>query len=153
MFCGFHGEKYLQHLAITWDFPWTFSLGELLVGTLVFGLLVYVPVTVHPPPPTHTLGDRYTPEEPRVKNSRTAHYIQEWSIKIIFTYSFSTATSRCRTNNGGCEQLCLPKSGGGRRCACATGFTLGDDNKSCTRMYTVFYTRPCSIHCKITGRL
>ena len=37
----------------------------------------------------------------------------------------------CGQNNGGCEQLCLPSPSSTIKCACAEGFQLKNDNKSC----------------------
>ncbi|XP_070536067.1 uncharacterized protein [Ptychodera flava] len=37
----------------------------------------------------------------------------------------------CGTNNGGCKQLCLPRSTSGYICACGTGYTLQTDGLSC----------------------
>ncbi|XP_064646226.1 low-density lipoprotein receptor-related protein 2-like [Lineus longissimus] len=54
-------------------------------------------------------------------------------------------TSSCRTNNGDCEQLCLPKSDGGKRCDCATGFTLGGDGKSCTQPTSFLITQQATV--------
>ena len=38
--------------------------------------------------------------------------------------------TECSTNNGGCEQLCLPKQSG-YRCACSDTAILKADNKAC----------------------
>ncbi|NXG98380.1 LRP1 protein, partial [Loxia leucoptera] len=37
----------------------------------------------------------------------------------------------CKTNNGGCSNLCLLSPGGGHKCACPTNFYLGSDGKTC----------------------
>ncbi|XP_033629378.1 low-density lipoprotein receptor-related protein 1-like isoform X2 [Asterias rubens] len=41
-----------------------------------------------------------------------------------------TGTNACFDNNGGCSELCLPTPGG-RRCECADGRKLDNDNLSC----------------------
>lgn len=45
----------------------------------------------------------------------------------------STGTSNgCTDNNmGACEQICLPAPQGFFTCACATGFKLNTDNRTC----------------------
>ncbi|XP_037739600.1 prolow-density lipoprotein receptor-related protein 1 isoform X1 [Chelonia mydas] len=37
----------------------------------------------------------------------------------------------CKTNNGGCSNLCLLSPGGSHKCACPTNFYLGSDGKTC----------------------
>ncbi|XP_008943618.1 PREDICTED: low-density lipoprotein receptor-related protein 1-like, partial [Merops nubicus] len=37
----------------------------------------------------------------------------------------------CKTDNGGCSNLCLLSPGGGHKCACPTNFYLGGDGKTC----------------------
>ncbi|KAM4794631.1 prolow-density lipoprotein receptor-related protein 1 [Rhinophrynus dorsalis] len=37
----------------------------------------------------------------------------------------------CKTNNGGCSNLCLLSPGGGYKCACPSNFYLGADGKTC----------------------
>ncbi|KAM3845339.1 prolow-density lipoprotein receptor-related protein 1 [Vipera latastei] len=37
----------------------------------------------------------------------------------------------CKTNNGGCSNLCLLSPGGSFKCACPTNFYLGADGKTC----------------------
>ncbi|XP_072047221.1 low-density lipoprotein receptor-related protein 5-like [Amphiura filiformis] len=37
----------------------------------------------------------------------------------------------CGANNGGCAHLCLPRSSGSYGCACATGYELGLDGRTC----------------------
>ncbi|KAG8452515.1 hypothetical protein GDO86_004341 [Hymenochirus boettgeri] len=37
----------------------------------------------------------------------------------------------CKTNNGGCSNLCLLSPAGGYKCACPTNFYLGSDGKTC----------------------
>nr|XP_042700082.1 LOW QUALITY PROTEIN: prolow-density lipoprotein receptor-related protein 1 [Chrysemys picta bellii] len=37
----------------------------------------------------------------------------------------------CKTNNGGCSNLCLLSPGGTHKCACPTNFYLGGDGKTC----------------------
>ncbi|XP_077993538.1 uncharacterized protein LOC144447400 [Glandiceps talaboti] len=40
-------------------------------------------------------------------------------------------TGPCDINNGGCQQLCLPRSTSGYICDCSTGFTVQSDGISC----------------------
>ena len=37
----------------------------------------------------------------------------------------------CGVGNGGCEHICVEKSGVGAGCECRTGFSLAQDNLSC----------------------
>ncbi|XP_043910917.1 low-density lipoprotein receptor-related protein 2-like [Protopterus annectens] len=52
------------------------------------------------------------------------------SLKTHFRDNSAGTTNACSTNNGGCYQLCLPKSSG-KVCACTTGFYLAQDGISC----------------------
>lgn len=49
----------------------------------------------------------------------------------------------CKTNNGGCSNLCLLSPGGSHKCACPTNFYLGSDGKTCVSNCTASQvTRP-----------
>lgn len=39
----------------------------------------------------------------------------------------------CKINYGNCEQLCLIGQNSQTRCACATGFTLNSDGRTCNQ--------------------
>lgn len=55
-----------------------------------------------------------------------------WSHCLLSTNPASAGTSNGCTNNvGTCEQLCLPRPQGLFTCACATGFKLNSDNRTC----------------------
>lgn len=62
---------------------------------------------------------------------------------ILSTNPASVGTSNgCTNNMGVCEQLCLPRPHGLFSCACATGFKLNADNRTCTpyQSYVVIST-------------
>lgn len=51
---------------------------------------------------------------------------------VVFASAASAGTSNgCSNNMGLCEHLCLPRPGGLYTCACATGFKLSADNRTC----------------------
>ncbi|MEQ2180384.1 hypothetical protein GOODEAATRI_000741 [Goodea atripinnis] len=60
-------------------------------------------------------------------------------LKVHFRYSTSNG---CSNNMGACEQLCLPQPQGFFACACATGFKLKADNRTCApyQSYVVIST-------------
>ncbi|XP_022085864.1 low-density lipoprotein receptor-related protein 6-like [Acanthaster planci] len=45
-------------------------------------------------------------------------------------------TGACGDNNGRCDHLCLPTGAARRACACATGYQLANDRKSCETYHT-----------------
>lgn len=62
---------------------------------------------------------------------------------VFSTNSASAGTSNgCTNNMGVCEQLCLPRPQGLFTCACATGFKLNADNRTCApyQSYVVIST-------------
>ncbi|XP_016414141.1 low-density lipoprotein receptor-related protein 2-like [Sinocyclocheilus rhinocerous] len=52
-------------------------------------------------------------------------------VGIAVTASAGSSNG-CSNNVGTCEQLCLPRPGGLFSCACATGFKLSADNRTCS---------------------
>lgn len=53
------------------------------------------------------------------------------SCHVSFTDSAGSSNG-CSNNIGVCQQLCLPVPGGLFSCACATGFQLNPDNRTCS---------------------
>ena len=52
---------------------------------------------------------------------------------LRYLHVVSILVHPCDTaNNGGCSQLCYKKMGN-YKCACKSGFTLGEDGKSCNK--------------------
>lgn len=67
--------------------------------------------------------------------------LRDVSSLIVFHSSRQTGTNPCRSNNGGCSNLCFAMPGQRKvTCACPTHFTLGADGTSCNspRNYLVF---------------
>ncbi|VDI61717.1 Hypothetical predicted protein [Mytilus galloprovincialis] len=56
---------------------------------------------------------------------------QPVGIKVYSEDNQPTATNLCFSNNGGCEQLCLPTPQYTVICTCADGFELKADEKTC----------------------
>lgn len=51
---------------------------------------------------------------------------------LVYQESRQTGTNTCRTNNGGCQHLCLAlPNGRGATCLCSAPFVLAKDNISC----------------------
>lgn len=50
----------------------------------------------------------------------------------FFTTDSAGSSNGCSNNIGVCQQLCLPVPGGLFSCACATGFQLNPDNRTCS---------------------
>lgn len=65
--------------------------------------------------------------------SKISVNIHMHNLFLIFFLSLASAGSSngCSNNVGACEQLCLPRLGGLFSCACATGFRLNGDNRTC----------------------
>uniref|UniRef100_UPI003D9CB815 low-density lipoprotein receptor-related protein 2a precursor n=1 Tax=Danio rerio TaxID=7955 RepID=UPI003D9CB815 len=53
-------------------------------------------------------------------------------LKVHHRDSSAGSSNGCSNNVGTCEQLCLPRPGGLFSCACATGFKLSADNRTCS---------------------
>uniref|UniRef100_A0A671PYM9 EGF-like domain-containing protein n=1 Tax=Sinocyclocheilus anshuiensis TaxID=1608454 RepID=A0A671PYM9_9TELE len=53
-------------------------------------------------------------------------------LKVHYRDSSAGSSNGCSNNMGMCEQLCLPRPGGLFSCACATGFKLSADNRTCS---------------------
>lgn len=53
------------------------------------------------------------------------------SINLSSYFHVILATNLCFSNNGGCEQLCLPTPQYTVICTCADGFELKADEKTC----------------------
>uniref|UniRef100_A0A8C2IBE8 Low density lipoprotein receptor-related protein 2a n=1 Tax=Cyprinus carpio TaxID=7962 RepID=A0A8C2IBE8_CYPCA len=53
-------------------------------------------------------------------------------LKVHYRDSSAGSSNGCSNNVGTCEQLCLPRPGGLFSCACATGFRLSADNRTCS---------------------
>uniref|UniRef100_A0A8C2DL15 Low density lipoprotein receptor-related protein 2a n=1 Tax=Cyprinus carpio TaxID=7962 RepID=A0A8C2DL15_CYPCA len=53
-------------------------------------------------------------------------------LKVHYRDSSAGSSNGCSNNMGTCEQLCLPRPGGLFSCACATGFRLSADNRTCS---------------------
>uniref|UniRef100_A0A672KQ36 Low-density lipoprotein receptor-related protein 2-like n=1 Tax=Sinocyclocheilus grahami TaxID=75366 RepID=A0A672KQ36_SINGR len=53
-------------------------------------------------------------------------------LKVHYRDSSAGWSNGCSNNVGTCEQLCLPRPGGLFSCACATGFKLSADNRTCS---------------------
>ncbi|XP_016104637.1 low-density lipoprotein receptor-related protein 2-like [Sinocyclocheilus grahami] len=53
-------------------------------------------------------------------------------LKVHYRDSSAGSSNGCSNNVGTCEQLCLPRPGGLFSCACATGFKLSADNRTCS---------------------
>ncbi|MCI4378615.1 hypothetical protein PGIGA_G00218000, partial [Pangasianodon gigas] len=52
-------------------------------------------------------------------------------LKVHYRDTSAGSSNGCSNNVGACEQLCLPRPGGLFSCACATGFRLNADNRTC----------------------
>ncbi|GAA6077980.1 low-density lipoprotein receptor-related protein 2a isoform X1 [Tachysurus ichikawai] len=52
-------------------------------------------------------------------------------LKVHYRETSAGSSNGCSNNIGACEQLCLPRPGGLFSCACATGFRLNADNRTC----------------------
>ncbi|XP_035378717.1 low-density lipoprotein receptor-related protein 2a isoform X1 [Electrophorus electricus] len=52
-------------------------------------------------------------------------------LKVHYRETSAGTSNGCSNNVGTCEQLCLPRPGGFFSCACATGFRLSANNRSC----------------------
>ncbi|XP_035811393.2 low-density lipoprotein receptor-related protein 2a isoform X1 [Amphiprion ocellaris] len=63
-------------------------------------------------------------------------------LKVHFRETSAGTSNGCSNNMGVCEQLCLPRPQGLFTCACATGFKLNADNKTCApyQSYVVIST-------------
>lgn len=54
-------------------------------------------------------------------------------VLLCMSFADSAGSSNgCSNNIGVCQQLCLPVPGGLFSCACATGFQLNPDNRTCS---------------------
>ncbi|KAM7407483.1 hypothetical protein PAMA_003284 [Pampus argenteus] len=63
-------------------------------------------------------------------------------IKVHYRETSAGTSNGCTNNMGMCEQLCLPRPLGLFTCACATGFKLNADNRTCVpyQSYVVIST-------------
>lgn len=52
-------------------------------------------------------------------------------LSFLFSLASAGSSNGCSNNVGACEQLCLPRPGSLFSCACATGFKLNADNRTC----------------------
>lgn len=52
-----------------------------------------------------------------------------------------SAVSGCSVSNGGCEHVCVDGYNGHYHCRCRSGYTLGDNGKTCHGMYIFYYGR------------
>nr|XP_046260892.1 low-density lipoprotein receptor-related protein 2a isoform X2 [Scatophagus argus] len=52
-------------------------------------------------------------------------------LKVHYRETSAGTSNGCTNNMGVCEQLCLPRPQGLFTCACATGFKLNADNRTC----------------------
>ncbi|CAB1328475.1 unnamed protein product, partial [Coregonus sp. 'balchen'] len=52
-------------------------------------------------------------------------------LKVHYREISAGTSNGCSNNMGVCEHLCLPRPGGLYTCACATGFKLSVDNRTC----------------------
>ncbi|XP_048340432.1 low-density lipoprotein receptor-related protein 2 [Sphaerodactylus townsendi] len=53
-------------------------------------------------------------------------------LRVYYRDNSSGSSNGCSNNAGICQQLCLPVPGGLFSCACATGFQLNPDNRTCS---------------------
>ncbi|XP_066544684.1 low-density lipoprotein receptor-related protein 2a isoform X1 [Amia ocellicauda] len=53
-------------------------------------------------------------------------------LKVHHRETSAGSSNGCSNNVGVCPQLCLPKPGGQFACACATGFKLNSDSRTCS---------------------
>lgn len=53
-------------------------------------------------------------------------------LSVCLLIASAGSSNGCSNNVGTCEQLCLPRPGGLFSCACATGFKLSADNRTCS---------------------
>ncbi|TNN64423.1 Low-density lipoprotein receptor-related protein 2 [Liparis tanakae] len=63
-------------------------------------------------------------------------------LKVHYRENSAGTSNGCTDNMGVCEQLCLPRPQGLFTCACATGFKLNADNRTCApyQSYVVIST-------------
>ncbi|CAL8343601.1 unnamed protein product, partial [Boreogadus saida] len=63
-------------------------------------------------------------------------------LKVHHRETSAGTSNGCSDNVGACEQLCLPRPGGLYSCACATGFKVNADNRTCApyQSYAVIST-------------
>ncbi|KAL7385074.1 hypothetical protein ABVT39_014795 [Epinephelus coioides] len=63
-------------------------------------------------------------------------------LKVHYRETSAGTSNGCANNMGACEQLCLPRPQGLFTCACATGFKLNADNRTCApyQSYVVIST-------------
>ncbi|ELW62289.1 Low-density lipoprotein receptor-related protein 2 [Tupaia chinensis] len=54
------------------------------------------------------------------------------TLRIYHRRSIAEFSNGCSNNVNACEQICLPVPGGLFSCACATGFKLNPDNRTCS---------------------
>ncbi|OXB76843.1 UNVERIFIED_CONTAM: hypothetical protein H355_002536 [Colinus virginianus] len=53
-------------------------------------------------------------------------------LRVYYRDNSAGSSNGCSNNIGVCQQLCLPVPGGLFSCACATGFQLNPDNRTCS---------------------
>nr|XP_042716703.1 low-density lipoprotein receptor-related protein 2 isoform X5 [Chrysemys picta bellii] len=53
-------------------------------------------------------------------------------LRVYYRDNSAGSSNGCSNNIGVCQQLCLPVPGGLFSCACATGFQLNHDNRTCS---------------------
>ncbi|KGL73134.1 Low-density lipoprotein receptor-related protein 2, partial [Tinamus guttatus] len=53
-------------------------------------------------------------------------------LRVYYRDNSAGSSNGCSNNMGVCQQLCLPVPGGLFSCACATGFQLNPDNRTCS---------------------
>ncbi|XP_019409279.1 PREDICTED: low-density lipoprotein receptor-related protein 2 [Crocodylus porosus] len=53
-------------------------------------------------------------------------------LRVYYRDNSAGSSNGCSNNIGVCQQLCLPVPGGRFSCACATGFQLNPDNRTCS---------------------
>jgi hypothetical protein len=58
-----------------------------------------------------------------------------FSSLFFFCFLFTATNHPCMSNNGGCEQLCIPHEGGTRVCSCSIGYKK-ENEVSCTAYKT-----------------
>ncbi|KAM7316467.1 hypothetical protein ACRRTK_024198 [Alexandromys fortis] len=53
-------------------------------------------------------------------------------LRVYHRRSAADSSNGCSNNPNACQQICLPTPGGMFSCACASGFKLGPDHRSCS---------------------
>ncbi|XP_041357551.1 low-density lipoprotein receptor-related protein 6-like [Gigantopelta aegis] len=76
-------------------------------------------------------------DERNMTSLNGSHFKRLNGIHVFRAGAFQNDTNTCTTNKGGCEQICIPTSGG-RQCACRDGYTLITNGLNCTGQADVF---------------